>query len=314
MPERREPQHERRIAQHRLLEHVQDVLVDRVGLGGRGLCDADARLPLRQRDRERAEIARKPERIGRELPADRLIERLTHALGREPGDARGLLAHQRQRLGLRHEPVAAPARDAAQDPQRVVAERRRVHGAQDARREIVAAAERVDPDAAADVARHRVDREVAPLEIVAHRELRVGLDAEVGVRIARVLRIARADRGLAARGNDLDPLLRPERRAEAHAHEASGDAQLLRRAVGAQRVEQLVDAVPAHEEVDVLHGTAEQDVAQAAADLVDLVERERAHAREHALAQRIDERVSGHRDRLPTAGRPGAAPAAATRP
>ena len=87
----------------------------------------------------------------------------------------------------------------------------------------------------AHVPRHRVDREVAALEVVAHRQLGVGLDAEVGVRVARVARLARRDRRLAPRRDDLDALARAPRRPEAHAHEAPGDAQLVRLAVARGR-------------------------------------------------------------------------------
>ena len=61
-------------------------------------------------------------------------------------------------------------------------------------------AERVDPGAAADVAGHRVDGEVAPLEIVAHGQARVGLDAEVGVRVAGVVRARPGRIGVSRRG------------------------------------------------------------------------------------------------------------------
>jgi hypothetical protein len=179
-----------------------------------------------------------------------------------------------------------------------------MHRAQHTGSEIVATAERVDPGSRADVARHRVDREVAALEVVAHGQARIGLDAEVGVRVAGVARFTRSDRGLPPRRDDLDALLGTEGRTEAHPDETPCDAQLLCRAVAAQDRDQLGDAVPPHEEVDVLHLTSQQPVAQAAAHLVDLVERERAHALEHALAQGIEDRFGRHRDRLPTAVRP----------
>ena len=83
VPERRKPQNERALALHGLVEHVQDVLVDGVGLRGRALRHADAGLPLGQRRLERADIAGQPERVGGPLPEQRLVERLAHALGRE---------------------------------------------------------------------------------------------------------------------------------------------------------------------------------------------------------------------------------------
>jgi len=128
--------------------------------------------------------------------------------------------------------------------------------------EVGAAAERVDQRQRADVAGDRVDREVAPLEVVAHRKLGVRLDAEVGVGVARVVGLAGCDRRLAPRRHDLDALARPPGRPEAHAHEAAGDAQLVGLAVRTTDGEQLLDAVPAHEEVDVLRLAPEQLVAQ----------------------------------------------------
>ena len=129
------------------------------------------------------------------VAGEHAIELLADALGRQLGDARGGGRHQlaRDRVGL--QAVDAAARDAAQDAQRIVAEGRLVDGAQQTRREIVAPAERIDPLAAAHVARHRVDGEVAALEIVAHGQLGIGLDAEIGVRVARVAGLARARSG-----------------------------------------------------------------------------------------------------------------------
>ncbi len=48
------------------------------------------------------------------------------------------------------------------------------------------------------------------------------------------------------------PSFGPNGRTEAHADEPARDAQLLGRAVPSQHVEELVDAVPAHQEIDVL--------------------------------------------------------------
>ena len=121
------------------------------------------------------------------------------------------------------------------------------------------------------------------------------------MRVARVVRLARTDRRLAPRRDDLDALLRTERRPEPHADEATGDAELLRAPIAAQH---------RHEELIVCRdlargsrrpspGAAEQLVAQAAPDLVDLVERQRAHPHEQALAQGIQEGFGRHRDRLP---------------
>ena len=54
-----------------------------------------------------------------------------------------------------------------------------------------------------------------------------------------------------------------------------------------QSVEQLLDVVPAHEEVDVLGRAAEQLVAQRAADLVQLAERQLRHAALQFLRHRL---------------------------
>ena len=99
-----------------------------------------------------------PQRIGGERPAQRVIDRRAHVTRRKAGSAPwSLRAHQRERLRLGHEAVTAPAGDAPQDPQRIVAEGGRMDRAQDPRGEILAAAERVDPRPSSDVASHRVD-------------------------------------------------------------------------------------------------------------------------------------------------------------
>ena len=57
-----------------------------------------------------------------------------------------------------------------------------------------------------------------------------------------------------------------------------GDAQLVGAGRAPAEREQLLDAVPAHEEVDVLRLAPEQLVAQRAAHLVELPERQLRHA------------------------------------
>ena len=130
---------------HGGFEDVQDVLVERVGLRSRVLVEADARRPLGQRDGERPDVAGQPQRIDGAVAGERALELLAHALGRQLGDARRRRGHQlaRARIGL--QAVDAAARHAAQDAQRVVAERRRVHGAQHACAQVLATAEGVDP-------------------------------------------------------------------------------------------------------------------------------------------------------------------------
>jgi len=117
-----------------------------------------------------------------------------------------------------------------------------------------------------------------PLQIVAHGELGIRLDAEVGVRIAGEAGLARCDRCLSPRRDDLDPRARPPRGPEAHADEPPRHAQLVRLSVAAAERQQFLDVVPAHEEVDVLGRAAEQLVAQRAPDLVQLAERQLRHA------------------------------------
>ncbi len=298
MPERREPQDERGVALDGLVEHMQDVLVDGVGLRRGALWHADARLPLGKRRLECADIAGQPEPVGSPPAEQGLVERLAHPLGRQLRDPRRLRSHERQRPGLGDEPVSRAPRDATEDPQRVVAEGRWVHGAQHSGGQVVLPAEGIDPRAGADVAGHRVDGEVATLQIVAHCQVRVGLDAEVGVRVPRESGLSWPDRGLAPRRDDLDALLGAERGPESHADEPARHAQLLGRPVPSQHLEEVVDAVPAHQEIDVLARPPEQLVAQAAPDLVDLIERERAHAVEDARALRVEDHVGGHRRRL----------------
>ena len=153
-----------------------------------------------------------------------------------------------------------------------------MHRTQHSRAQVLAAAEGIDPLAGAHVPRDCIDREVTPLEVVSHRQLGIRLDAEIGVRVAGVVRLARCDRRLAARRDDLDALRRPPRWPEANAHDAARDSQLVRLRVRTAEREQLLDAVPPHEEVDILGLPSEQLVAQRATDLVELAERQLRHA------------------------------------
>ena len=75
---------------------------------------ADARVPLRQRHGERTDVAGQRS-ASAAAPEQRLVERLAHPLGREPGDPRRLVAHQpeRHRLGT------SPSRERRATPRRI---------------------------------------------------------------------------------------------------------------------------------------------------------------------------------------------------
>ena len=159
----------------------------------------DAGRPFGQRHGERADIAREPQRVHGAAAREYALELLANALGRQPGDARRRLAHQLARgtSGCRPSMLqrATPRRMRSGSSRNAVTCTAR----STPRGEVVAPAERIDPLARAHVPRHRVDGEVAALEVVAHRQLGVGLDAEVGVRVARVAGLARAI-GVSRRG------------------------------------------------------------------------------------------------------------------
>ena len=221
---------------HRGVEHVQDVLVERVGLRGRLLVEADARRPLGQRHCERAHVARQPQRLRRRRGRRTMRSSSSRTRSADSSAMRGAAAAMSSRVPRSG---CSPSRLQRATPRRMRSGSSRNAVACTARRTPARRSSR-PPNGSihsprAHVPRHRVDREVAALEVVAHRQLGVGLDAEVGVRVAGVVRLARRDRRLAPRRDDLDALARPPRRPEAHADEAARDAQLVGLAVARGR-------------------------------------------------------------------------------
>ena len=160
-----------------------------------------------------------------------------------------IAAHQR--LGFRRD-FEAEARGEARDAkhaQRILGERRR-HVAQHAGRKIALAAVRIDQRAVV-VARHRVDREVAPGEVVLERDFgrREELEAAVA---APVLALGARERVFLVRVR-----MQEHREIATHRPVAGRDHDFGRRAdddpvaIGAAAAEQLVahraaDAVDAH--------------------------------------------------------------------
>ena len=162
--------------------------------------------------------------------------------------------------------------EGADEAQRVLAEALRRDGAQAARLEVGAAAERVDELAGLEPAGHRVDREVAAAHVVLHRQRRVGDDLEVVP--------AGPGGDLLARRRELDPGRRqlPDpavARVEPDADEPVGDDEVLDAPVRGERGPQALGVEAGHEEVGVLRVQPEQLVSHGAADDVG-VEPERA--------------------------------------
>ena len=163
---------------------------------------------------------------------------------------------RRDGLVVHPEPVAVLVADRAEDPGRVVDERAVVEDPDAPGLEVLAAAERVDEPAevlAFQGDGHRVDREVAAVEVVVDR---ARLDARE--HRGRVV-------GLAARGDDVDALVVAveDDRGPELPMRADTAVELLR-----QRLRQC-DRIAFDHDVDVEARLAEQDVAHRAADEVD---------------------------------------------
>ena len=157
---------------------------------------------------------------------------------------------------LEAEPVPRLVADAAEDPRRVVDEREVVEDAQDACLEIGATAVRIDEAAevvGAERRGHRVDREVAPEEVLAQAR---ALDGRQRARRVVELR---------PRRDDVDAL------AVAVRHDRRPEPPMRRRA-SAEGLRERVrerDRVALDGDVDVEALLAEEDVADRAADEVD---------------------------------------------
>src|SRR5262249_21726587 len=127
---------------------------------------------------------------------------------------------------LRHEAKAA------HQPERVLREAHGRHRPKTALAKVARAAERVDELAVLEVSSHRVDREVAPVEVVLDARRRVDDDLEVVA--------ARPGRALAPRRRELDPGGHAGAHVavswvEAHADRLARDDEILDPAVRAQR-------------------------------------------------------------------------------
>ena len=167
-----------RLDGERLLEHLDRVVVD-VGVVVAVLRDALQRRELGEDRRGEAEPVHPPQRAQDAAIREDPLELGEHALLRDLGDARGLVASEvaRRRLGLELE-LGGQAHE-PQRAQRVVGERARRDGAQAACREVGGAAVGVDAVAAVQGLRHGVDGEVAQREVGVQRA--AAQRAEVGV-------------------------------------------------------------------------------------------------------------------------------------
>ena len=218
----------------------------------------------------------------RRLGAEEELRQLPHPVRGEPaadplrrhvGHLRRPLAHLAERVLVRLEAELRDEAQAADDPQRVVAEARRARRAEDAPLEVAAAVERVEHLAGLDAAGDRVDGEVAPAHVLGERDRRVGHDLEVVA--------PRPGRLLHARRRELDPRRRQHADGavawkEPDADVAAVHGQVLDPAVRLEGGAELLVADARDDEVRVLVRDPEQVVAHGAADLP-RVEVEAAH-------------------------------------
>ena len=279
--QRRQAHLERRPGVGGRLDDGEDVLVERQVLAVALLLVADRRRELGQHVDEHAGVPREPQRL-RRMRAEQELRELPHPVRRQPAadplardvlDPRRPLAHLAQRVLVGIDVELRDEAEAADDPERVVAEARRPGRAEDAPLEVGAAAERVEDLPRLEPPRDRVDREVAPLHVLLERDLAVGDDLEVVP--------ARAGRALDTRRRELDPgrLQRPRRlvpRQQPHADALVGDDEILDLAVRLERRPQLGVADARDDEVELRRRPPEQLVADGAADEVG-VEPERMH-------------------------------------
>ncbi len=196
-----------------------------------------------------------PHPVRGETAADALARDVAHALRLRPHLLKCLLVGIEVELRYEAQP--------AHEPQRVLREAVRRHRPQDAALEILATVVRVDNRPVGEVTRHRVDREVAAVEVILDGGRRVDDDLEVVP--------AWTCRHLAARRRELDP--RPHlpphlsvARIEPHADGPAGDDQLLGATVRLERRAQAFDVHTGDEEIGVLRLVAEQLVAHCTAD------------------------------------------------
>ena len=196
--------------------------------------------------------------VRRHQQLDQLV---AHPLGRDDLDRRGHLAHRRVDLGGGHEPELRDEPGGAHHPQRVVAERHlgRRGRAQQAGVEVDQAAVRVDEGEVGQAQRHRVDREVAPHQVVLEG-VAEGHDRLAGLAVVGVGAVGgHLDDGAAAPGPD---------GAEVAAHVPGRRAPGLEHGLGGVR--------PGRGgEVQVGRGAAEQGVAHRAPDERQVVPRGR---------------------------------------
>jgi hypothetical protein len=280
--ERREPHRERRACVGGGLHDAERVLVEGQVVVAAALVEPDRRRELGQDVLEHAGVAREPERLRRvgteeelgELPHPVRGQAAADPLARDVLDLRRPLAHLPQRVPVRVDAELGDEAEAADDPERVVAEARRARRAEDAALEVLAAVQRVEDLARREAAGDRVDREVAPLHVLLERDAGVGGDHEVVA--------AGAGRALDPRRRELDSrrLERARRlvpREQPDADALVGDDEVLHLPVRLERGAELLVPDPGDDEVEVAAGRPpEQLVAHGAADEVG-VESQRVH-------------------------------------
>ena len=242
--QQRQPHLERRVELGSLLDRREDVLVDGHALPRGARVVADRRLVLGDDRRQDAGVARQPQGLRRlraeqqlrELAASVRCETAADPLARDEAHLRGPLPHLGERGVVGLEVELRDEAQAADDPQRVVAEARRRRRAEHLAAEVALAVERVEQLPGLEPLRDRVDREVAALHVLLERDGRVGDDLEVVAARARSSARPAAARTRSPPG---ERDARPGRGQQARADVLAGDDEVLDLPVRLERRAQL---------------------------------------------------------------------------
>ncbi len=232
----------------------------------------------------RTQLAESPDAVRRAGILEESHELVAEPGGREVADEPHLDAapEKASRVLVEAEPVPRLVADAAEDPRRVVDERQVVQHAQQACLQVGAAAERIDE--ASEVVRgerrgHRVDREVAPEEVLAQARPLDGRE-----RTGRIVELGPGR-------DDVDAL------AVAVRHDRRPELPVRRRATpeGSRKCVRELDRVALDGDVDVEALLAEEDVPNRPAHEVDAVGaiRESTDRLEHCRQPRRRAKLAG---------------------
>jgi hypothetical protein len=131
---------------------------------------------------------------------EHLVQLVAHSLRRDALEQPDVTPHIRPRLFLDREVEPRHELNTAQNPQRILQKRVPAVDPEKPLLEIGPSAERINEEVRPEMQGHRIDGEVAPLEILLHREMRIEPHAEVPMGDSRG--------ELRARERDVDRALR----------------------------------------------------------------------------------------------------------